>query len=416
MASDIPVPSAAAGRGSSGGSDAATFVLLATGGFFSLVSTRICDAMVPALALAFAGTTQQAAAAISAYAVAYGAMQLVYGPLGDRFGKPRVIGWASAVCALGTVSAALAPSLASLVFARAAMGAGAAAIVPLSLAWIGDTTPLDLRQQTLARYSSVTVIGMVIGPLLGGLLSQALSWRAAFVLLAPLFVGLALLLLLRPAPGAGMPARPAIEPPSSYLQTMRQLLGSPWARVIMVAAVLEAGFGIAAMAFVPTVLHDRLGLPLLQGGAICALFGVGGFLFGRSAALLLRWLRPPRMPGVAGGLLAIAFVLLAWMPGRLPAALGCTLAGFGFFMMHNTLQVQATQLSLDASGLAVSLFSCSVFVGQSLGVLAGAVSFTRVSPAWSFIAAALALLALGQVLMLLLRRRDSPNPGQGGLP
>lgn len=405
MARDVSVSAAAAVRsGPEGGSDAATFFMLAIGGFFSLVSTRICDAMLPALALAFTSTTQQAAAAISAYAVAYGAMQLVYGPLGDRFGKPRVIGWASALCALGTACAALAPSLASLVFARAAMGAGAAAIVPLSLAWIGDTTPLDRRQQTLARYSSVTVIGMVLGPLLGGLLSQALSWRAAFMLLVPLFAGLALV-LLRPSPGARHSGLRRGETSSSYLQTMAQLLGAPWARVIMLAAVCEAGFGIAALAFVPTVLHERLGLPLLHAGALGALFGVGGFLFGRSAALMLRRLRPPSMPGIAGGVLALAFSLLAWMPHWLPAAVGCTLAGFGFFMMHNTLQVQATQLSLRASGLALSLFSCSIFVGQSLGVLAGAVTFTRVPPAWSFAAAALALLVLGLALMHLLRRR-----------
>ena len=158
-------------------------MLLAVAGFFSLSATRLCDAMLPALALAFGTSMTDAAATISFYAIAYGAMQLVYGPLGDRFGKPRVIALASAFCAVSSTWAALAPTLDSLLMARAAMGAATAAIVPLSLAWIGDTVPLERRQQTLARYSGITVIGMIVGPLLGALLTQFVSWRFAFAML-----------------------------------------------------------------------------------------------------------------------------------------------------------------------------------------------------------------------------------------
>jgi len=402
MARDVPAPAAAAGVTAARGGEHGAVLLLAVAGFFSLCATRLCDAMLPALAQAFATSTSEAAAAISAYAIAYGAMQLVYGPLGDRFGKPRVIALATAFSAVSTLCAALAPSLETLVIARAAMGAGTAAIVPLSLAWIGDTVPLAQRQQTLARYSGMTVIGMIVGPLLGGLLAQALSWRWAFALLVPMFGGVALVLLLRPP---GHATRGAAQAAAPYWPTLRQLLTLPWARVVMVASCVEAGLGIASLAFVPTVLHARLAMPLLQGGAIAALFGVGGFLFSRSAAPLLRRVRPATMPGIGGGVLALAFIFLAAMPHWTWAALGCTLAGFGFFMLHNTLQVQATQLSANASGLAVSLFSCSIFIGQSLGVVIGAVTFTRFAPAWSFGVAGLGLLLLGLTLMQLLRAR-----------
>ena len=160
--------------------DGALLALLGAAGFASVASTRLCDAMVPALALAFGTSTHDAAAVISSYAIAYSVMQLVCGPLGDRFGKPQVIGLAAACCALTTACAALAPSLPVLVLARAAMGACTAAIVPLTVAWIADTVPLAQRQQTLARYSGYTVFGLVLGPLLGGLLTQLLSWRVAF--------------------------------------------------------------------------------------------------------------------------------------------------------------------------------------------------------------------------------------------
>lgn len=385
-------------------------VLLAFAGFVSLAATRICDAMLPALAQDFATSTTEAAAAISSYAIAYGVMQLVYGPLGDRYGKTRVIMMATAWCTISSVLAAAAPSLATLVAARAAMGAGTAAIVPLSIAWIGDTVPLAQRQQALARYAGVTVFGMMLGPLLGGLLAQALSWRAAFMLLVPMFGGITLLLLAsnRHQAAAGTaPPPPQREP---YLRQAATLLRKRWARAVLVAACIEAGFGIGCLAFVPTVLHARFGLSLLEGGAIAALFGVGGFLFTRAAAMVLRHVHPTRLPGIAGVLMAIAFALLAWMPDWISAAAACTLAGFGFFMMHNTLQVQATQLSPSGTGLAVSLFACGIFIGQSAGITLSALVIAQVGAAWLFAAAGLALLLLGLALQRALRLRAASTP------
>lgn len=386
--------------------------LLAVAGFSSVASTRLCDAMLPALARSFATSPAQASAAISSYAVAYGLMQWVYGPLGDRFGKPRVILLALAWCALGTAAAALAKSLDALVLARAAMGAGAAAVVPLSVAWIGDTVPLAQRQQVLARYSSFTVCGMVLGPLLGGLMAEFLSWRGAFMVLAPLLAAICLALLLRPrtatghatGPEATAVRGPACSPPPgaapqtrrpAYRQQLKALLSDRWSLAVMAASFLEAVLAIGSLAFVPTVLHAQLGLSLLAGGAITALFGAGGFAFSRSAARMLRCLRAPDMPRVAGLILALAYALLALMPHWSFAVLGCLLAGFGFFTLHNTLQVQATQLSADATGLAVSLFSACNFTGQSLGVALGATLLARVGHGWIFSFASLGLLLLG---------------------
>ncbi len=392
------------GTGHGNGSDSATLALLGAAGFLSLASTRVCDAMLPALAQAFDTSTAQAAATVYAYAIAYGAMQLVYGPLGDRFGKQRVIALATAACALSTALAALAPSLGALIIARVAMGASTAAIVPLGLAWIGDTVPMAGRQQALARYAGLTVVGVMVGPLLGGFLTQVLSWRAAFVLLAAAFGFMALVLWLR-ARTAAPPAHAVHAARGPYMRQVAALLAAPWTRVVLAVAIFEAGLGIGALAFVPTVLHTRFGLSLTEGGAMVALFGLGGFVFSRSAAPLLRRVRPPSLPGIAGAVMALAFGLLAVMPHWGWAAAGCVVAGFGFFMMHNTLQVQATQLSATASGLAMSLFACCIFMGQSVGVVVGAITFTRLAPEWSFAGAGAGLLVLGFVLMHLLRAR-----------
>lgn len=382
------------------------FGLLAIAGFVSLVSTRICDAMLPALALAFGIDTTQASATISAYAIVYGLMQLVYGPLGDRYGKTRVILLASAWCALSTAVAASAPSLEALVLARAATALGAAAILPLSIAWVGDTVPFTQRQQILARYSGITVFGMILGPFVGGLLADALHWRAAFVLLALLF-GVVALRLWPQARAQRGPPEPSANAASqgSYLQQLRTLLSDRWARCILAGGAVESALCIGLLALLPTVMHARFGLSLVRGGALLALFGLGGLLFSRSAAALLRRVTAPTLSAVAGVLLAAAFAMLAVMPHWGWAAAGCTLGGFGFFMLHNTLQAQATALSAGATGLTVSLFTGTMFIGQSVGISLGALALAHLAPGWLFAGAGLGLLLQGLSLARALRVR-----------
>ena len=87
---------------------------------------------------------------ITAFAVAYGLSQLFFGPVGDRFGKYIVIAWACLACAVSALLCGFAPTFSWLLVARALAGATAAAIIPLSTAWIGDVVPYS-RAATGAR-------------------------------------------------------------------------------------------------------------------------------------------------------------------------------------------------------------------------------------------------------------------------
>ena len=153
-----------------------------------MASMRICDAMLPSLATEFMATTGQAALAISGFAVAYGVLQLFYGPLGDRIGKARVVGFATLACTLGSVAAALSPSLDWLIASRVVTGMAAAGIIPLTMAWIGDSVSYDARQEVLARLLGATVFGMICGQWFGGLISELFGWRSAFAVLAMIFL------------------------------------------------------------------------------------------------------------------------------------------------------------------------------------------------------------------------------------
>jgi hypothetical protein len=84
--------------------------------------------------------------------------------------------------------------------------------------------------------------------------------------------------------------------------------------------------------------------------------------------------------------------------------LACLMTGLGFYMLHNTLQVQATQMAPAARGSAVTLFACSLFFGQSTGVLLMAQSVDMGWLAYAFSLAALGVAALGVMVYRLVGR------------
>jgi predicted MFS family arabinose efflux permease len=91
------------------------------------------------------------------------------------------------------------------------------------------------------------------------------------------------------------------------------------------------------------------------------------------------------------------------MPSATFAVPACLLTGLGFYMLHNTLQTCATQLSTSARGTGVSMFACALFLGQSSGVVAASILVDRLSTTAWFALASPLLLALGAYFALRLR-------------
>ena len=171
-------------------------VLLSAASFASVATMRVADPLLPQVAQEFGVSAGEASVIATAFALAYGFCQLVYGVLGDRFGKYRLVTLATLASALTVGSAAFAGSLGMLGAARLAAGATAAAIVPLSMAFIGDHVPYDRRQTALARFLTGTILGIVSGQVFGGVLGQMVGWRAVFLLLGAVFLLIGALLLV----------------------------------------------------------------------------------------------------------------------------------------------------------------------------------------------------------------------------
>jgi predicted MFS family arabinose efflux permease len=348
---------------------------LALAAFGSGVSLRVNDALLPRLAQDFQLTLGQASQVISVFSIAYGLAQLFFGPLGDRYGKYRVIAWAALACGMTSLLCAFAGSFELLRLARVLAGATAAAIIPLSMAWIGDVVAYDKRQPVLARFLIGQICGMSGGVWLGGFAADHLSWRTPFFLLAGLFVLVSLMLM---SINRGLPARARQlrHAEGSQLRRMVEdfshILAQPWARVILLTVFLEGMFLYGPFAFIASHLHAHFGLSLSLAGSLVMLFGLGGVAFAVGSRPLVKRLGEAGLARWGGALLCIALLSLALTPAWWVAAPACMLAGLGFYMIHNTLQVNATQMAPAQRGAAVSAFASCFFLGQSAGVgLAG---------------------------------------------
>ncbi|MFT6590368.1 MAG: putative MFS family arabinose efflux permease [Rhodoferax sp.] len=376
-----------------------------------MAAQRICDAMLPELSRVFVVSLAQAAQVVSVFAITYGLAQLVFGPLGDRLGKFRVVTYATLACSVGSAMAVFANSLDLLVLARLMTALGAAALIPLSMAWVGDTVPSDQLQETLARIGVGTTLGIVGGQLMGGVLTDALGWRWAFGFMALLFALIGLLLLAdwrRQQTAPAMPSKPgpvAAQPPF-FKQALRIVTGR-WSRTVLLLALVEGAVGFGVLAIWASHLHRALQLSLSAAGAIVALFGIGGMLYMTVSRQLIRRLGQQGLVLLGGALVGGCALVLAYTPHWLPALPASLLAGFGFFMFHNTMQANATQMAPEARGTAVSLFASCLFLGQSLGVIMAAALIGRIGTS--------AVIALGGTAMALeglyfawaLRRRDA---------
>jgi predicted MFS family arabinose efflux permease len=264
-------------------------ILLGAAALASVATMRVADPLVPQVAQEFGVSAGEAAIITTAFALAYGVFQLIYGVLGDRFGKYRLVALATLASALTVSLAGLAGSLAMLGAARLVAGATAAAIVPLSMAFIGDHVPYANRQTVLARFMSGTLLGMIAGQVLGGILGDLLGWRAVFLLLGALFllVGLMLQLELR-SPRVPTPVLAGAISPASLAAGYGGLLRRPWVVIVLVTVFVEGFLFYGAFTFVGAYLRTRFALDYTVIGLLLGCMGIGGLLYTFTVRPLVR--------------------------------------------------------------------------------------------------------------------------------
>ena len=369
--------------------------LLAIAGFASQAQVRVTDSLLPQIAADFGTTVGAASIVVTAYALTHGSSQLFIGPIGDRFGKYPTVMVMCVLSAILVMGCGLTQSLEALATARLFAGATAGWIIPLSMAYVGDVTPYERRQPVLGRYLSGQIFGQLFGQAAGGVLGDWFGWRNVFFILASIFAVAVVGLIFELVSNPGTRAHGAAgERSRGFVADYGAVLSNRWARIVIIAVFLEAVIAWGAFAYVGADLRLRFGLSFTAVGLIVGTFAIGGLIYVAWIGQLVSRLGQRGLALTGGVLLCAAYVVLAagltwWL-----APLAVTAIGLGYYALHNTLQTNATQMTPEARGTAVALFSSAIYIGQMLGVSAGALVFDRHGAGPLFVIAAVTLPVL----------------------
>ena len=227
-----------------------TLTLTSTAFFMVALDSLVVVTALPAIHRELAGPFATLEWTVNAFALTYAAGIITAASLGDRLGRRRIFVIGLAVFTLASIGCATAPNAVTLVAARAVQGVGAAMIMPLSLTILTSAFPLERRGVIVGVWGGIGGLAVALGPLVGGAITQGLSWHWIFWVNVPIGIAAVVLSALR---------LPESRPRSTPLD--------------LVAAGLVAG---GAIAIVGGLIHasdngwkDAATIALLSGGGVC---------------------------------------------------------------------------------------------------------------------------------------------------
>lgn len=160
----------------------------------SSLGTSIANVALPTFAQSFGATFQAVQWVVIAYLLAVTSLIVSVGRLGDLFGRRRLLLTGILIFSVSSVFCGLAPTLDLLIAARAIQGLGAAAMMALTIAFVGEIVPEARTGRAMGLLGTMSAIGTALGPSLGGLLVAASGWRSIFLIHVPLGFAAALLI------------------------------------------------------------------------------------------------------------------------------------------------------------------------------------------------------------------------------
>jgi EmrB/QacA subfamily drug resistance transporter len=259
----------------------------------SSLGTSIANVGLPTLAQAFGASFQQVQWVVLAYLLAITTLIVSVGRLGDLMGRKRLLLVGIGLFTLASCLCGVAPTLPLLVAARAAQGLGAAVMMAITMAFVGEIVPKARTGSAMGLLGTMSAVGTALGPSLGGVLIATVGWRALFLVNLPLGL-LAVVLAYR-----CLPADRTLENQNAV---RFDYAGTLWLALTLAAYALAMTLGRGHFGL--------LNMVLLAAAAL----GVGLFVRteARAASPLVR-LRMFREPGLSAGLAMNALVSTVMM-------------------------------------------------------------------------------------------------------
>ena len=180
-----------------------TLAIVSIGLFMVVLDNLVVNVALPSIHRDLGASIQSLEWTVNAYVLAYAVLLLTGAALGDRFGRKRMFITGIALFTASSAAAALAPSTALLIAARASQGIGAAIVTPLTLTLLAEAFPPERRGIALGVWSGISGIAVALGPLVGGAVIQAASWHWIFWINVPIGIALVPLAVTRLAESTG---------------------------------------------------------------------------------------------------------------------------------------------------------------------------------------------------------------------
>jgi predicted MFS family arabinose efflux permease len=371
--------------------------------FAQTLFTRAVEPVIPMIAADLAIDVSTAALLSSAFTFPYALVQPALGVTGDFFGKTRVMNLCLLVVAVSALVCAVATSFSLLVAMRIAAGLVAGGVFPVAMALVGDLVPVDQRQVAIGRLLGVALTGNVIGASLAGVIGDLFGWRGVFAILG--LFGLAVTI------AAFIAFRGVVTPPTApfhraaVIANFRGIFADPRAKVCFTSVFFEAVFIHGLFPYVALLLLAIGETRASIAGLLIAAFAVGGVFYSVVLPALIVRVRERLLMLAGGTLAATGLVLIALhFPWVWQVAI-YGLFGFGFYLLHGSIQVHVTDLSQTARGAAASLHSSFFYLGQAVGPVVYGYGFAHGEAEPTIFLGAAVVMTVGLTCSRLLRHR-----------
>ncbi|MFK0164663.1 MFS transporter [Rhizobium sp. NPDC090279] len=319
------------------------------------LDTSIANVGLPTLAQAFGASFQQVQWIVLAYLLTITTLIVSVGRLGDIFGRRRLLLIGIAVFTLASLFCGMAPTLPLLLAARGLQGLGAAMMMALTVAMVGETVPKERTGSAMGLLGTMSAIGTTLGPSLGGILIASFGWETIFLVNIPL--GIANFLLA-----------------ARFLPADRADRKTAQGRLDAIGTALLA-LTLAAYALAMTMGHGSFGA-LNIGLLLAAVFGVALFAFTemkvKSPLLCLSMFRDPSLSAGLAMSTLVSTVMMATLvvgPFYLSRALGFDAAHVGAIMSAGPLISALT--GIPAGRIVDRLGVNRMIVTGLIGMIAG---------------------------------------------
>lgn len=371
--------------------------ILGMAGFVVVADNWVVSPILPAIATDLHIDIASAGLLITAYMAPFAFFQLFFGTLADRFGKSQVITSSIIAFTAATGLGALGFGLKSLAFCRALTGVFAAAIIPISLALIGDLFPIAERQGAIGGFLGITFLGQGASMAIGGTIAFLINWRGVFIMYAILSTipALAIIKIYSELPQIK-------HPDTNFLMPYIKLIAERQSSGIYTMIGLEGFIIIGSFSYLGAYISETYHFNYFFIGLIMTGFSVAAVMGGRLSAKLTDAFGSRNV--LTLGLLSAttAFFILSFFGHCIGLLIvGIVLLGLGFIFTHSTLITRTTEFGRNASGAAVSLGAFTFMIAGALGTASGSAIIARLGISILFALSAAVLIGVWLLSFLL---------------